>query len=73
MKFNEIIRAALKSTGTTQQKLGDRLGVRQTAVSNVLQRDEIMLGTFVEYLDAMGYDIIIRKDGEEMKLTNDNS
>lgn len=73
MKFNEIIRAAMKDAGVTQTQLGEMLGVRQGAVGNVLRREEIMLGTFVEYLNVMGYDIIVRPrdGGKEMTLTDE--
>ena len=77
MKFNDIIRTAMKDSGMTQQRLGDALGIRQTAVSNVLRRPEIMLGTLLSFLDAMGYEVIVqkktqgrRKEGQ-MVLTNE--
>lgn len=70
MKFNDIIRHAMRETNTTQVQLGERLGVRQTAISNTLQRPETMLGTFVSIMNALGYEVIVRKDDEEMAITN---
>lgn len=75
MKFNEIIRQALADTDTTQKQLAEALGYKSgpSAISVPLSRDDIYASTLVRMLDAMGYEVIVRKDGEEMKLTNDNS
>ena len=64
MKFNEIIKQVLNETGTTQKELGKRLGIRQTAVSNILHRSEPSLATFHEILDILGYEIVVRRKAE---------
>ena len=74
MRFNDIIRHALKDTGTTQAQLGERLGVRQNAISNTLQRPETMLGTFVSIMNALGYDVAViprDKSAEPITITNE--
>ena len=73
MKFNEIIKKVMKETGTTQQQLGDKLGIRQTAVSSMLHRPEPSLATFHEILDILGYEVVVRRkaEPEEMVLTKE--
>lgn len=74
MKFNEIIRSAMQKTGITQVQLGEKLGVHQTAISNTVVRPGITLSKFVIFMDALGYDIVVRPrngKGEEMVLTTD--
>ena len=61
MKFNGIIREAMKETGTTQARLGEVLGIKQNAVSNMLNRTEPSLATFQSVLEAMGYEIVVQK------------
>lgn len=72
MKFQEIIRSAMKSTGTTQKRLAEKLGYKSgpSAISVPLTRDDIYAGTLVRMLNAMGYEVVVRKDGEEFTLTN---
>lgn len=60
MKFNEIIRSAMQKTGITQVQLGEKLGVRQTAISNTVVRPGITLSKFVTFMDALGYDVIVQ-------------
>ena len=72
MKFNEIIRAAMKESGITQKHLGELLGIHQSAVSNMLNRPEPSLATFREVLDIMGYEVIVQKKGSTpMALTKE--
>lgn len=73
MKFNDIIRAAMEDTGTLQQDLGEKLGLKQNSVSSTITRPNISLNKFVTVMEALGYDIIVRpKDGEkEMTITNE--
>lgn len=61
MKFSTIIREAMKDTGTTQARLGEILGIKQNAVSNMLNRTEPSLATFQTALEAMGYEIVVQK------------
>lgn len=74
MKFNEILRAALKETNTTQTRLGEMAGVRQSTVGNTLARTDIFMSTFVKWLDKLGYDVIIvprDSNSPTMKLTTE--
>ena len=74
MIFNDIIRAAMRETGTTQQQLGEKLGLRQTAISNTIVRPGTSVTKFVTVMDALGYDIIVQPrsgDGERRVLTNE--
>ena len=61
MKFNTIIREAMKETSTTQARLGEILGIKQNAVSNMLNRTEPSLATFQTALEAMGYEVVVQK------------
>lgn len=77
MKFNQIIKAAMKETNRTQEMLGNELGMKQNAVSNMLNRKEPSLTTFREALEAMGYEIVVQKKTQgrrkagQMLLTKD--
>lgn len=73
MKFNDIIRQAMQNTSTTQQDLGDKLGVRQNAIANTVARPGISLDKFVTIMDALGYEIAVRpkndRNSEEILTT----
>lgn len=72
MKFNDIIRSAMKQTGITQVQLGEKLGVRQTAISNTVVRPGTTVSKFVIIMDALGYDVVVKPrkgDGESMVVT----
>lgn len=71
MKFNDIIRHAMRETNTTQVQLGERLGIRQTAVSSTVVRPNITLAKFVTIMQLMGYEIVVRKGDEELTITNE--
>lgn len=60
MNHKQVIRDLMSTTGTTQAQLGDLIGVRQTAISNILNRDDIHLSTYVRILAALGYELQIR-------------
>ena len=61
MKFSQIIKAAMKETNRTQEMLGNDLGMKQNAVSNMLNRKEPSLATFREAMEVMGYEIVVQK------------
>lgn len=65
MNHKTLIKEAMKATNTTQAQLGERLGVNQQAISNYLNRDDMMFSSLVRVLDALGYDITITKRAEE--------
>lgn len=61
MTPSEIIHAILKRTNTTQAELAQRLGyTTQGTVSNRLNRGEMKVGTFLNMLDALGYEFVVR-------------
>lgn len=62
MKYNEIIRTALKETGITQQRLADAMGYSngQANVAKILARTDIHASTFVRLLDKLGYEVVIQ-------------
>lgn len=60
MKFNDIIRSAMRDTDTTQVQLGDKLGIGQTAVANTIARPGISLAKFVTIMNALGYDVTVQ-------------
>lgn len=73
MKFNDIIRLALKDTGTTQQYLGDKLGIGQNAVANTIARPGITLNKFVTIMNALGYDVTVTpRDNSTAPITITN-
>lgn len=59
MNHKDIIKQLMNETNTTQTELGARLGIRQTAVSNYLNREDMMFSTFARIIDALGYDFVI--------------
>lgn len=61
MKYNEIIKAVMEETDTKQRQLAAAMGVGQPAISNILNRDGINLGTMVELLEIMGYEVVVQK------------
>jgi transcriptional regulator with XRE-family HTH domain len=44
----------------TQEELGERAGKKQSAISKVESRDELRLGTLVEYVQTLGGNVQIR-------------
>lgn len=70
MKFNDVLRTALKETNATQSDLAEMAGTTQSAIGNALARKDIYITTFIRLLDKLGYEVIVRrKDGDsEMRL-----
>lgn len=63
MTFKEIIKHALKETGTTQQRLAEDMGYStgQANISKIFTRKDIYMSTLVKMLDKLGYEVIVRK------------
>lgn len=59
MNHKTVIKDIMRETHTTQTQLGTLLGVRQTAISNIIKRDDIYLSTYVRILDALGYKLTV--------------
>lgn len=71
MKSNEVITAAMKADGITQINLANKLGYKtQSGVSQALSRKNgVRVDVFVKMMNAMGYDVIVRRGKEEMVVT----
>lgn len=71
MKSNEAIRAVMSSDGITQANLAAKLGYKtQSGVGNALSRENGMrVDVFVKMMNAMGYDVIVRRGKDEMTVT----
>ncbi|MFF0387990.1 helix-turn-helix domain-containing protein [Kitasatospora sp. NPDC004615] len=64
------IHIALQESGITQAELARRIGIRKSAVSQVLNGDgNIQIRTLAEYLFALGYEMDLRvvEEGEPRK------
>lgn len=73
MKANEVVQKIMESDGITQKRLAEALGFTAPQyVSNMLYRKNGMrVDNLVKMLDAMGYEVIIRKKigkSEEWKV-----
>jgi len=60
----EIIERLRSEAGLKKSDLADTPGERSKYYKN-LEADDIKVGVFAEYLKAMGYKIVITKDGLE--------
>ena len=74
MNEKEIIKTAMAADGITQKELADALAWgSQQAVGNMLTRKNSMrLDNFVKMLNAMGYEVVVRKKlgvSDEWKVT----
>jgi antitoxin component HigA of HigAB toxin-antitoxin module len=71
MKSNEAVRAVMSSDGITQANLAAKLGYKtQSGVGNALSRENGMrVDVFVKMMNAMGYDVVVRRGKDEMTIT----
>lgn len=71
MKSSEVVRTAMSSAGMTQVNLAAKMGYKtQSGVSNALARENGMrVDVFVKMMNAMGYDVVVRRGKEEMVVT----
>lgn len=71
MKSNEVVRAVMSADGITQMELANKLGYEtQSGVGNALSRKNGMrVDVFVKMMNAMGYDVIVRRGKDEMSVT----
>lgn len=60
MNEKDIIREAMKSLGWSQDTLREKLGYStQSSVSSRLNGSSMRVDTFVKFLSAMGYRVIV--------------
>jgi len=71
MKSNEVVRAAMKQDGMSQANLAAKCGYKgQSSIGNALGRENGMrVDLFVKMMNAMGYDVVVRRGKEEMVVT----
>lgn len=71
MKSNEVVRSVMSADGITQTELANKLGYKtQSGVGNALSRENGMrVDVFVKMMNAMGYDVIVRRGKDEMAVT----
>ena len=71
MKSNEVVRTAMKADGISQANLAAKLNYKtQSSVGNALGRENGMrVDIFVKMMNAMGYDVIVRRGKDEMVVT----
>lgn len=71
MKSNDVVRAVMTADGITQTELARKLGYKtQSGVGNALSRDNGMrVDVFVKMMNAMGYDVVVRRGKDEMSVT----
>lgn len=71
MKSNEAVRAVMSTDGITQANLAAKLGYKtQSGVGNALGRENGMrVDVFVKMMNAMGYDVVVRRGKDEMTIT----
>ncbi|MFD8112234.1 helix-turn-helix domain-containing protein [Streptomyces microflavus] len=68
------LHVALKASGLSQTELADRLRIRKSAVSQVLNGDgNLRIKTLAEYLSALGYELDMRlvEAGEPRKAVTE--
>ena len=70
MRFNEIIQNALTEASMTHQNLADELRVGRNAVTQTIMRPNITLAKFITIMDILGYEVIVRNDNTEIRVTN---
>lgn len=60
MNEKQIIKEAMKSLGWSQETLKDKLGYStQSSVSSRLNGSSMRVDTFVKFLSAMGYKVVV--------------
>lgn len=71
MKSSEVVRKAMKIDDLSQKALAERCGkTTQSYVGNaLLNKNGMGIDKFVEFMNAMGYDVIVRRGKDEMVVT----
>lgn len=62
MTAKDIIKSIMKETGQTQGKIATLIGAKgQQDISAALNRADLKVGFFVKVLNAMGYEVVVKK------------
>ncbi len=74
MKSTDVVREIMKESGITQYELGKKLGyASQAGLAGRLNAPKIGVATLATILSGLGYELIVRKegerDGDEWKVT----
>ena len=71
MKSSEAVREAMKKDGMSQANLAEKCGYKtQSGIGNALSRENGMrVDVFVKMMNAMGYDVVVRRGKDEMVVT----
>ncbi|MEG0898489.1 MAG: helix-turn-helix transcriptional regulator [Oscillospiraceae bacterium] len=68
MNEQDIIREAMKSRSYTQAMLADMLGYKgQNSVAQRLSGGDMRIGTFIKFLNALGYEVVVRDKNRSNK------
>lgn len=65
MIINQAIRAVQREEGITGRELAQRVGKTPPFVSSMFHRNDLMVSTACNFAEALGYEIVIRKEGEK--------
>lgn len=61
MNEKDIIREAMNGLGWNQEQLAAKLGYKgQSSISSRLNGSSMRVDTFVRFLSAMGYEVVVR-------------
>lgn len=62
MNAKEIITSTMKQSGLNQTQMASMIGLKnQSGFSMALNRADLKIGFFVKVLNAMGYEVVVKK------------
>lgn len=62
MTAKDIINSIMKQSGFTQSQMAALIGLKnQSGFSMALNRADLKVGFFVKVLNAMGYEVVVKK------------
>lgn len=74
MRANELIYHLIHAEETTTEKLAKKLGLSgKSNINQTIGCKDMKAGNFVRYMDALGYDVVVRNRKSGRELTVDNS
>lgn len=70
MNVLDAINAMLSQSGTSKAALAAALGRSRQSVGNMFVKGtDVYVDTLIKMADYMGYEVVLRKEGESMVLT----